>query len=343
MAKKPLYSRHERLQDKVNRRGLGFVQPHGKPCAAISPISQTRASQQPHRTRHCAEGVVGVSCGMGACLRSRLDLQAESRGEPRVPRNTVLGSRKSVYSGLINRIWRIVATGFCFAVFGIGGIVMALAAPVLLLIPVTQYREKLARVIIHYWFRAYVKLMKILGVLIVDVRGAQKLQRQNLLILANHPSLIDVVILISLVKNYVCIVKKALWANPFTWAPVYLAGFIRNTGGLKLIDAAIHSIHAGNNLILFPEGTRTCTDQPIFFKRGAANIILRGNIKQVTPVVISCSEPTLTKGNTWYQIPRQSLHFQLEVLDDLTISTDWGGGGAVPWMIPMMQPDKLEI
>lgn len=225
---------------------------------------------------------------------------------------------------MVNRIWRIAATGFCFVVFGIGGVVMALMAPILLLIPYTQYRETLVRAIIHHWFRAYIGLMKILGVLVVEVRGAQKLQRQSLLILANHPSLIDVVILISLVKNYVCIVKKALWANPFTWAPVYLAGFIRNTGGPELLDQAIHSIHAGNNLILFPEGTRTRPDQPIFFKRGAANIILRGNIKRVTPVLINCSEPTLTKGNAWYQIPRQTPYFQLDVLDDLTFSIDWG-------------------
>jgi hypothetical protein len=40
--------------------------------------------------------------------------------------------------------------------------------------------------------------------------------------------------------------------------------------------------------------------------------------------MIKCSEPTLTKGNAWYQIPRQTLHFQLEVLDDLVFSTDLG-------------------
>lgn len=326
MAKKPLYNRHEQLQDKVNRHELSFVPFYGKPSAAVISTSQTSTLQQAHSTRQGADTVTGMSYSMDTCRHSRGDLQPESRGAPRVPCKPVFGVRKSLYSGLVNRVWRIVATGFCFAVFGMGGIVMALAAPVLLLILDTQYREKLARAIIHHWFRAYVKLMKILGLLIVEVRGTQKLQRQSLLILANHPSLIDVVILISLVKNCVCIVKTALWANPFTWAPVYLAGFIRNTGGPQLIDDAIRAIHAGNNLILFPEGTRTRPDQSILFKRGAANMIVRGKIKQVTPVVITCSEPTLTKGNSWYQIPRQALHFQLEVLDDLTVSTGWGVG-----------------
>ena len=306
MVKRPLHNRYGRPKDKAP----GTQQRDSTICEALCQGNQH--SEADH------DGPLPLRRFLGA------DVPAGQYGEARVPRNAVCLPRNRLCSGLVNRIWRIVATGFCFVVFGIGGIVMALIVPILLLIPHIKYRETLARAIIHHWFKAYVGLMKVLGLLIVEVRGAQKLQRQSLLILANHPSLIDVVILISLVKNCVCIVKKALWANPFTWAPVYLAGFIRNTGGPKLIDEAIRSIHAGNNLILFPEGTRTRPDQPIFFKRGAANIVLRGNIQRITPVVIKCSEPTLTKGKAWYQIPRQTLHLQLEVLDDLTFPAGLG-------------------
>jgi hypothetical protein len=40
------------------------------------------------------------------------------------------------------------------------------------------------------------------------------------MIIANHPSLIDVVFLIGLVRQANCVVKQSLWENPFTRGPV---------------------------------------------------------------------------------------------------------------------------
>lgn len=46
------------------------------------------------------------------------------------------------------------------------------------------------------------------------------LERQGLLILANHPTLIDTVFLMAFVKHADCIVNNNLWRNPFTGGPV---------------------------------------------------------------------------------------------------------------------------
>ena len=98
----------------------------------------------------------------------------------------------------LNRAWRIVATGFCFSVFGLGGIVLGLAVcPVaMLFVRGAARQQQLSQTIIHYCFRGFVGLMNTVGVISYEVHGAERLQRRGLLVLANHPSLIDVVLLL---------------------------------------------------------------------------------------------------------------------------------------------------
>lgn len=221
------------------------------------------------------------------------------------------------------RGWRIAATAFCFALFGLGGlIVLCLVFPLLRLLVWRQApRQTLARDIVRLSFRCFCKLMTTVGVISYEVHGLEKLQRRGLLVVANHPSLIDVVMLISLLRQPDCVVKAAAWRNPFMLGPVSLCGFIRNRNGPQLIDDSIASIRNGGNLIVFPEGTRTRLDalrhrQLNPLQRGAANIAVRGRLP-LTPVIITVSEPMLTKQQPWYQAPRQRPHFVLNVLDDI--------------------------
>jgi 1-acyl-sn-glycerol-3-phosphate acyltransferase len=223
----------------------------------------------------------------------------------------------------LERCWRIAATGFCFAVFGLGGLViLCLLFPLLrLLVWQRPLRQTLARDIVSKSFWLFCKLMTAVGVISYEVRGIEKLQRRGLLIVANHPSLIDVVMLISLVRQPDCVVKAAAWRNPFMLGPVSLCGFIRNQNGPQLIDDCIASVRSGSNLIIFPEGTRTRIEalhlwQVNPLQRGAANIAVRGNLP-LTPVVITVSEPMLTKQQPWYQAPHRCPHFVLTVFDDL--------------------------
>ncbi|MDR3410169.1 MAG: lysophospholipid acyltransferase family protein [Formivibrio sp.] len=217
----------------------------------------------------------------------------------------------------LGRLWRVVATGFCFVMFGVGGLGIAGAAlPLLILIPGRHRRQSLTRELVHYSFRLHVALMRLTGAIGCVVHGKEKLARGGLLILANHPSLIDVVMLMSLVHRPDCIVKAALWRNPFTWGPVKLTGFISNASGPALVEAGIASVRSGNNLIIFPEGTRTVPGCLSVFQRGAANIASRGDLT-ITPVIITCSETFLTKGQPWYNVPRRKPIFELTVLDDL--------------------------
>ncbi|NUT62304.1 lysophospholipid acyltransferase family protein [Herbaspirillum sp. C9C3] len=219
---------------------------------------------------------------------------------------------------LIDRGWRILTTGMCFALFGLGGLLLRLVIfPVLqYLVRDPQQRVLWSRHLIRLAFRAFVEVMRLCGVIRYEITGLERLNRNGLLILANHPTLIDTVLLMAFVRHADCIVKGALWRNPFTRGPVQAAGYISNAQGPDLIDDCIRSIRSGSNLIIFPEGTRTPGDGQISLKRGAANVAVRGGCT-ITPVRIRCTPGTLGKGEKWWQVPATRAHFRLHIGEDL--------------------------
>jgi 1-acyl-sn-glycerol-3-phosphate acyltransferase len=233
-------------------------------------------------------------------------------------------------SSLANRWWRVAGTGLSFALFGLGGLVLGIVVFPLLLAVVRHRRRRsaIARAVIHHLFRAFVALICGLGLCRLEVRGRERLRRRGLLILASHPSLIDVVFLMSLVRDADCIVKAALARNPFTRGPVLAAGYVFNDSGPGLIDACVASVRAGNNLIVFPEGTRTPADRVLGrLQRGAANLAVRGALA-ITPVRITCEPRMLGKGIQWWRVPPTAGNFVIEIGEDMPIADHLAEEGA---------------
>ena len=233
-------------------------------------------------------------------------------------------------SSRANRWWRVAATGFSFALFGLGGLLLGgIVAPLLLLV-VRHHRRRaaLVRGAIHHLFRAFVAMMCALGLCRVEVRHRERLRGRGLLILASHPSLIDVVILMALVRDADCIVKSALARNPFTRGPVRAAGYIFNDSGPGLIDDCVASLRAGNNLIIFPEGTRTPAGVALGkLQRGAANLAVRGELP-ITPVRITCEPRMLGKGIKWWRVPPTAGNFVIDVGEDMPTADHPAAEGA---------------
>lgn len=220
----------------------------------------------------------------------------------------------------IDRGWRVVASGLAFATFGLGGVLLGgIGVPLLhLLVRDRARRRTLARKAIHLGFRAFVGWMRLLGVVRYEVIDQWRLQRHGLLVLANHPTLIDVVFLISLIPNADCVVRSGLFHNPFTGGPLRAADYLSNDSGPGLVEDCIQSLRAGNNLVMFPEGTRTRPGQPMSLQRGAANIAVRG-ARDITPVRIRCEPLMLNKGRPWWQVPARRGQFTISVEEDIAI------------------------
>ena len=216
----------------------------------------------------------------------------------------------------LNRWWRIFATGFVFVLFGLGAIfISATSFPILRVIsPNADVARRRIQRTMRQAFRFYVELMCALGIMTLKVDNAQRLLEGGRLIVANHPTLIDVVVLVSLMPEVDCIVKRGLWRNPFLRWPVLWASYIPNSEGEELVESCAERIRRGHSLLVFPEGTRTVPNQPLRMQRGAAHIALAADA-EILPVTITCQPSTLFKGNPWYRVPERRFHFHVQVGD----------------------------
>ncbi len=217
-----------------------------------------------------------------------------------------------------------MATGLCFVAFGIGGVVLSLFVFPLqrLFIREPERRKQSARHTVHLTFRFFINLMRFVRVFNFDFASAAKLRNaRGRIIIANHPSLIDVVALIAMTPQADCVVKAQLFRNPFIRGVINSTGYISNSDPDKLLDDCAASLQKGNNLIIFPEGTRSTPGEPLTFQRGAANIALRAN-RGYLALYIRCQPSTLTKQEQWYQVPSSKPTLAIGYLRDIQLTDE---------------------
>ena len=214
----------------------------------------------------------------------------------------------------VERVVRTLGNGMLFAVFGIGGLFLATVV-----IPLVAWlrgpgsdRELMAQRVIHHSFRFFTWFGSSLRLLGLEERGTERLRTPGQLVIANHPSLLDVVYLISRMPQADCVVKRALWRNPMLRSVVRVCGYIPNDGGEAVIQACSERLSRGRSVILFPEGSRSPYGHLGRFQRGAAYVALASKCP-ITPVVIQLRPPALKKGQPWYALPNERLQFSLEV------------------------------
>lgn len=222
----------------------------------------------------------------------------------------------------LDRIYRILGTGFFFAaLFGGGAIIAAIAFPVIGLTSAdARLRRERKQYLIHLLFRTYIAAMRLLRLAFFDFKGLEKLRTApGKMVIANHPSLLDVVILMALVPRAQCIVKQSLWESPYLGGLVRGVGYISNAlPSEQLLQACRQSIEENACLIIFPEGTRTTPGMPMQLQRGFANIALLLGI-DIQLVTITCTPPTLLKGQKWYAIPPRRPVFCVDVGEMISV------------------------
>jgi 1-acyl-sn-glycerol-3-phosphate acyltransferase len=229
---------------------------------------------------------------------------------------------------LLDRGWRLVGTGLSFAVMGIGGLILGLIALLGVRVAIRDRarRAQVARKLVSRTFRAFVWFMATVGVLRWSVEGLDKWQRgRGCLVVANHPTLIDVVFLIALLDGADCVVKAGVLKNPFWGAIVRTAGYLSNDDLALLLAEASARLRAGHTLILFPEGTRTPPGSLPTLGTVAGLIAVRTGC-ELLPVVITCEPPTLHKNLPWYRIPERRVDLRLRLCEPWPVPRTGGSG-----------------
>jgi 1-acyl-sn-glycerol-3-phosphate acyltransferase len=222
----------------------------------------------------------------------------------------------------INKYWRIIATGLCFSLFGLGGLALTFIVFPLLTFSIKNKasRELKVQKTIQTSFFLFCETMRITGAIGYKIVGAEKLkQDRNCLIVANHPSLIDYVLITSQLKQCDCLVKEAIWRNPFMKGVVTSAGYIPNKDPELLLTSCAERLSKDHVLLIFPEGTRTTEGVTSKLQRGAAQIAVKTE-SDMRIVHITVAPIFLTKQDKWYRVPDTKPFFLVEVKDKIAIA-----------------------
>ena len=202
------------------------------------------------------------------------------------------------------RLIRSILCAFCFAVFGFGAVILGgIIFPVLLFFYRNPARQqKVLSYTIHILWLIFVKLM--CGLRLISIKINRPGELKNLhgyIVVANHPSLIDILILISIIPDSICVVKKSLFKNIFV-GKVIRNIYLSNDMNLDdFIEKGTKFLDSGYNIVIFPEGTRTVVGRKIHLHRGFAYLHLKSG-HPILPIHIENTPQILGKKQPWYDV-----------------------------------------
>jgi 1-acyl-sn-glycerol-3-phosphate acyltransferase len=168
------------------------------------------------------------------------------------------------------------------------------------------------RTMIRYVFWLYLKVLEFLRILKIKTEGLEPLlHMKGKIVICNHPSLLDIVIIMSRLKNIQCVVNSKLWSNPFIGLILRAAGYIRNDlGPQSFLEQCKQLLSNGENIVIFPEGTRSIPGQQMKLCRGVANLSLSAKT-DIQALTLTCMPIWLIKGSKWHEIPSNRAIFFL--------------------------------
>jgi 1-acyl-sn-glycerol-3-phosphate acyltransferase len=119
---------------------------------------------------------------------------------------------------------------------------------------------------------------------------------------SNHQSNVDPPVLFRALHRRLHILYKAeLSRLPILGTVIQVGGFIpvprdQREAALEAIDMAAASIRRGNSFLIFPEGTRSRTDQLLPFKKGGFIMAIKAGAP-IVPVAITGGRDAMRKGS----------------------------------------------
>ena len=206
-------------------------------------------------------------------------------------------------TGCVRFLRSLLCAAF-FTAFGLGSILFS----VLLLMPVSR---PVARGVQRALFSLFVWLGKVTHLFVVEATPEDRARFKGFrgsVIVSNHITLIDFVILVSLLSDTVCVTKEAVGRNPLLRI-VARKILVVNTGPEDVLRQSRQYLAEGVNVVVFPEGTRTpATDAEHVFRRGAAHLALAAGVP-VETLFIACDPPVLGKHQPWWAVGSRTVRY----------------------------------
>ena len=183
------------------------------------------------------------------------------------------------------------------AQLGLMSLAWNLVAPLLSLALPRRAGTRVGRSAISGVYRMFWWSAQRLGMMQIDAGALDVLRDEpgGLIVAANHPTMLDALVVVSRLPRGVCVMKAALLRNIFLGTGARLARYIRNDAGRGMVRDAVASLGEGAQLVLFPEGTRT-VQRPVGAFRPGITLIAHVAHVPIQTVLIESDSPYLTKG-----------------------------------------------
>lgn len=173
--------------------------------------------------------------------------------------------------------------------------------------------RRLGRAMIAHGYRLFWRIAAASGMLRLDARALDALRDEpGLIVVANHPSMLDALMLVARLPRSACIMKASLMHNPLLGPGARLARYIRNDSAFGMIQCAVKDLQDGGQLVLFPEGTRT-TRAPIDPFHASFALIAKRAQAPVQAVFIDTTSPYLGKGWPLWRLPPLPIRFTVRL------------------------------
>jgi 1-acyl-sn-glycerol-3-phosphate acyltransferase len=221
----------------------------------------------------------------------------------------------------LTRFARIIGTGIGFVYFALVCLLLGVIVFPLVLIRRETRNDREVRMQgwVHLGSRSFFRLLSFMQLADLECDNCERLARPGQLIVANHPTLIDAICIMSLLRQVDCVIKASHSRNPVLASVVAGSGYIPNTDGPTLVNDSVKRLAQGRSLVIFPEGTRSEVHGLNTFGRGAAHVALRTGLNPV-PVTIRCEPATLYRGQAWRDLPVGKFRISLEVGEPILLA-----------------------
>ncbi len=215
------------------------------------------------------------------------------------------------------------ATGACFFFFWLSSFVLSWVILPLARIPLrgrpSIERERRCQDIVGRGFRFFLAAMRTLRVLVFRPRNVRlDLPQGPFVMIANHPTLIDVTAVMAVCPRICCVAKAELFRSVLVGRLLRYCGHIEGGAvgsmeGGTVMQQALRKLERGQSVLIFPEGTRSPAHGLHRFKSGVFEIALRAGVP-IVPILITCEPPTLKKGLQWYALPKKTARYNITQL-----------------------------
>lgn len=214
---------------------------------------------------------------------------------------------------LLERIKTQILLFWCVGLLGLGTFLWTPIAMLLRLVLPHTLGHRIGRDVARRFFAFYLANLRATGYVRIELDGlAPVLDQRGIIIAANHPCLLDALMLLSRLPDGVPLMKAALERSVFWGAPAHLAGYISNRNIMEAVRVARDRIAEGAQLLIFPEGTRT-SPFPLGPLRGAVAIIAQRAHAPVQTVIIETNTLFLSKGWPLLRMPPLPLHYRVRL------------------------------